>query len=121
MTHADLLKLIEGQAPGGLIPRDWLLDLLRDVDAGEGDSLADLSAEEAGKLLHRSPSTVRDYARRGLLDGAYRQQGCEWRIPRTAITAFGRAQSAPKPTTPRRRGQEVDLGAWRKELDEDAA
>lgn len=125
MTLADLERTIASQAPGGLIPRDWVLDQIRDVTGADvGDELADLSVEEAGQLLARSPSTVREYCRAELLKGAYRQRGREWRVPRGAIRAFQRAEAAEQetPKTPRRRSnQPVDLGSWRDLVTEDAA
>lgn len=86
---------------------------------GPGDVTADLTAEQAGQLLGRSASTIREYARAELLENAYRQRGREWRIPRAAITAFQRAAAAARtaPAEQRRaaQGGAVDLGAWRKE------
>lgn len=120
MKLTELRALIEGHAPGSLIPRDWLLRQLDDVGSagGEGvaEPLADLTVEEAGRVLDRSPSTVRDYARRELLPGAYRQRGREWRIPRSAIRAFQRAEAAEncpqEPSAPR---GDDDLSSWREE------
>jgi len=59
VTLADLERAIASQAPGALIPRDWVLDQIRDVTGAHmDDELADLSAEEAGRLLARSDSAV---------------------------------------------------------------
>lgn len=129
MTLSDLKAKILAHSPGSLIPRDWLALQLEDVEGVATEQgtnpIADLTVEEAGKVLGRSPSTVREYARDGLLPGSYRQRGREWRIPHTAIAAFQAAESArPKPggmaegkmpsgrTLP---ASAVDLGAWRKE------
>ena len=119
MTLAELRDVIASHAPGSFIPRDWLLSQLEGVEAeGPSTTLADMSSEEAGELLHRSPSTVRDYCRRRLLPGAYRQRGREWRVPRSAVLAFQRAEAEPKrpARVSARRAEEPDLGSWRAAL-----
>lgn len=121
MKLSDLERLIVSHAPGSLIPRDWLLEQLQDVDAEHltSDPLVDLSVEAAGEILGRSHSTIREYCRRKLLPGAYRQRGREWRIPRQAILAFQRGEAEkerPKPVRRSTRTEEIDLGAWRKEV-----
>ena len=104
-----------------LVPASEVLDRLpATTGAGDG-TLAALTVEQAGKLLGRSASTTRDYARQGLLPGAYRQQRREWRIPPGAIGAFQRrqyeeAQAAAKTVTSNGKGS-TDLSAWRKEID----
>lgn len=111
-------------ACGAMVPAAEVLSRLGDGGERPVPSVAplepDLTAEQAGEALGRSPSTVRAYAREGLLPGSYRQQGREWRIPATAIDAFRADQSAPvpehQPRTPRRRGGPIDLGSWRKEV-----
>ena len=83
------------------------------------DPLAALDVDAAGELLGRSASTVRDYCRRELLPGSYRQRGREWRIPPDAIRAFhareareaGKANGAGK-----RQDDDTNLSAWRDEL-----
>jgi hypothetical protein len=126
MTLADLERTIASQAPGALIPRDWVLDQIREVTGADvGDELSDLSVEEAGELLARSASTVREYCRAGLLEGAYRQRGREWRVPRGAIRRFQRAEAAvhekPAERKKRRGSGPVDLGSWRNEVKNEAA
>ena len=123
MTLADLRRRLEAIPAGSLLPRDWLLDQLEELEepAGSGlPALADLSVEEAGEILGRSPSTVREYCRQDLLRGAYRQRGREWRIPREAIRAFQRSEASAVETAVRvRRSQRdaPDLGGWREELE----
>ena len=117
MTLADLERLIASQAPGSLLPRDWLLEHIRTVDAGDTDELGDLSVQEAGEILGRSASTIRSYCRGALLPGAYRQRGREWRVPHAAIRSFQRTEAEPED---RQRGprrvEDVDLGSWREEV-----
>lgn len=101
------------------IPAEEALRRLPAAEGGAGDTLAALDVEQAGEALGRSPSTVRDYCRAGLLDGAYRQQGREWRIPPGAIGKFqvGQAAEAAAKATPAPRAGSTDLAAWRKEVD----
>lgn len=73
---------------------DWLRDML-DRQMGktpESDVEVDLRAPEVGKILNRDASTVRLWCRAGLLPGAYRLLGREWRVPRSAIAKFQRQQ-----------------------------
>ncbi|MBI4538934.1 MAG: helix-turn-helix domain-containing protein [Gemmatimonadetes bacterium] len=83
--------------------------------------LGDLSVEEAGAVLKRSASTVRQYARQGFLPGAYRQQGREWRVPPEAIRTFQRREAerpletAPAPPDGRKPSMHSGLTGWRDE------
>ncbi len=87
------------------------------VDGAEG-TLAALDVEQAGEALGRSASTVRDYCRSGLLPGAFRQRGREWRIPPRAIGKFQAAQAAEAArTAPVTGSNTTDLAAWRREID----
>lgn len=128
MTLAELRQWLQGLAQAeATIPARVVLERLPDTasPAPSADPLADLSAEEAGEVLGRSSSTVRAYARDGLLPGAYRQRGREWRIPRSAIRAFqtSEAKSEPRPPSSTRRAdpETADLGAWRKVRDQRGA
>ena len=121
MTIADLERLVASHAPGSLIPRDWLLEQLKGVDGDAGDPLADMTIEEAGVVLGRSLSPVREYCRRDLLPGAYRQRGREWKVPREAIRAFQRAEASDKkPPTPNDRRAPAHLSSWRHKVTEDS-
>lgn len=122
MTLSDfrswLATLAEAHAT---IPAEQALKRLPLVaDGAGGDDLAALDVEAAGKALGRSSSTIRDYCRSGLLEGAYKQRGKQWKVPRPAIAAFHRrefedAEAAAK-TTCNGKGT-TDLSAWRKEID----
>jgi excisionase family DNA binding protein len=77
------------------VPRAWLLELLAGVPSPQqapGAIEIDLTPEEAGSALQRSPVTIRAYCAAGLLPGAYRMRGRQWRIPRTALEAFQAAE-----------------------------
>lgn len=116
MTLAELERLVAASPPGSLLPRDWFLEQLRELGPTETETLSDLSVVGAGQVLARSPSTIREYCRAGLLPGAYRQRGREWRIPRAAIRSFQRAESEPLSKCRPVRAEDVDLGAWREEV-----
>jgi hypothetical protein len=63
----------------------------------------DLTPEEAGAALHRSPVTVRAYCSAGLLTGAYRWRGRQWRIPRASLEALQAAERKAHETNTKRR------------------
>ncbi len=121
MTLSDLREWLEVLADADAsIPARVVLERLPVTSDRVGeDSLAALDVQAAGEALGRSVSTVRAYARQGLLEGAYRQRGREWRIPRSAIAAFHQqqhrsAQAAAKIVSGK---GTTDLSAWRKETD----
>ncbi len=71
---------------------------------------ADLSTAEIASMFRKSPQTVRDWIRKGLLD-TYKW-GREYRITPEAVEAFIAKQREPlklEVVSP-----EPDLGAWRK-------
>ena len=118
MTLTALREWLEVLAEAdATIPAQRVLDRLPVTEDGAGDDLAALDVEQAGEALGRSPSTVRQYARSGLLPGSFRQMGREWRIPVAAIRQFRAAQAAQataKVTTVTGRNS-VSLDAWRRE------
>lgn len=87
-----------------------------------GEVLADLTVDEVAQALGRTPSSVRSWLRSGEVLG-YKLRGREWRIRREDLRAFLDDQATEKRAhrdRPNRRGEPADLGAWRRELDEDA-
>jgi helix-turn-helix protein len=77
------------------LPAGWLLELL----SGSGAPIVrtkmpevDLTPEEVGAALQRSPVTVRAYCSAGLFPGAYRLRARQWRVPVTALAAFQAAE-----------------------------
>ncbi len=71
---------------------------------------ADLSTAEIARMFGKSPQTVRDWRRKGLLE-AYKFRGREWRVTPESLQKFIGEQREPlklefvKPAP--------DLGAWR--------
>ena len=120
MTLSDLRTWLSTLAEAhALVPAHEVLERLPVVTEGAGvDPLAALDVDAAGVVLGRSPSTVRDYCRRDLLPGAFRQRGREWRIPPDAIRAFHakEAREEGKANGAGKRQDDADLSSWRKEI-----
>ena len=101
------------------VPCAWLLEILAGTSvAATAAASADLTVAEVAVRFGRQGSTVRGWLERGLIGGAYRFQGREWRIPLASLTAFEADQRTGKTERPSgasatRRGRPVDLGAWR--------
>jgi excisionase family DNA binding protein len=108
MTLATRIRQALAPIPrGSLVPVDYVRELLDQHDAPEG---VDLTVQDVATMLERAPSTIRTWCGAGRLPGAYRLQGREWRIPRSALRALREA-----PTEPARRADgTVDLGSWKK-------
>jgi hypothetical protein len=94
MVDRDGLLRLAQALPDGTavpVPRGWLLELLSGAGAPAAPTQAlemDLTPEEVGAALQRSPVTIRAFCRANLFPGAYRLRGRQWRIPRTALSAF---------------------------------
>jgi excisionase family DNA binding protein len=96
--------------------RAWLTGVVED------DPLGDLSCEQAGKLVNRSPETIRRWVRQGRLE-CYKLSGRDYRIPRAALRRFldaqrerpaGNGATGERPAGNGATGKQVDLGSWRK-------
>ncbi|KPK69402.1 hypothetical protein AMJ82_05705 [candidate division TA06 bacterium SM23_40] len=101
-----------------IVPVRWLLDLLDLLDGlragGDGEEpLADFTAEEAAVEFNRSPQTIRNWCRSGLLPGAYKLLNREWRIPRQALQALRTSHLDGDGKSVQQAGTATDLGAWR--------
>jgi excisionase family DNA binding protein len=112
-TLRELQRWAENAPPGTLIAADALARSLAELEAG-GDSLPDLTVEEVGRELNRSPSTIRGWLGSGKLRG-YRMNGREWRVPRAAVREYleGQRNGGGCARASRSRGQQADLAAWR--------
>jgi excisionase family DNA binding protein len=88
--------MVATMPPGSAIslPVDWLRQQLETAEMvhggtpGGAPALDDLTVESAGKQLGRSASTLRTWCAAGLIPGAYRLRGREWRIPPAALQAM---------------------------------
>jgi len=89
-----------------------------------------LTVAQVAEQMHRSPSTVRGWCEAGRFREAFKLNGKDWRIPTAALETFLTGQRMPSPqddpgvtistradSRPRprraRKGDRVDLGAWR--------
>lgn len=111
--NADPLTQLRALPREALVPAGWVLDLLgREAVADSDGPDLGLTVQEVAQLTGRAPSTVRVWAGSGRLPGAYRLQGREWRIPRSALRALaeggGAAESGPDLKPP-----PGGLRAWR--------
>lgn len=77
--------------------------------------LVDLTTEDVGAQLGRSPSTIRAWCASGRIPGAYRLHAREWRVPPASLRRYldAQADGAPKTEGPPP-SRTVDLGGWRK-------
>lgn len=118
---ALLRALLELMPPGSQVglPRDWLLNALPAVATPEARTYGVdvLSVKDVCRILVRSPSTVRGWLEAGLIPGAWKLRGRDWRITPEGLTAFlsadQRGQAAPAIERHRH-----NLGAWRKQRKE---
>ena len=97
------------------VPVTWLRLLLAAQSDG-AERHRDLTAKQVADMVGRAPSTIRSWLGQGLVPGAYRLRGREWRIPRAGLKAMlgddvGSANLTPAdPTIVHGR----DLSAWRR-------
>lgn len=76
--------------------------------------IADLTAEQIGVIVGRSPSTVRGWLNSGLIPEGYKLNGHEWRVSRDALEAFqNRQREGVSKREPRRPKLPPTLDAWR--------
>ncbi len=89
------------------------------AEAGEAppsDPSAELlTVSEAGAVLHRRPSTIRQWCAGGLFEGAVKLRGRSWCIPRAALLAFVERERVPA-ADPLPRRIPASLGDWRRAL-----
>ena len=117
MTVDELRTLYESMPPGSAInlPREGIGELLDELTQPDGDAVAvsDLTLSEVADRVGRASSTVRGWCSRGLLTGAYRLNGRDWRIPTAALDAFLRAQGTRQAAASEGSSGGTDLSAWR--------
>ena len=110
MTLDELRRWLASAPPGSLVPVEAVRPLLEGEAAGGARGSWDLSVQEVAELLGRAPSTIRGWIGEGLLPGAYRLRGREWRIPRRELERLREEEAQP------RKGESADLGSWRRVL-----
>ena len=97
MTLDELRDLAERLPPGAALtlPRETLLELCGRTHVCNG---ADLTVAQLAAQLGRQPATVRAWCERGELEGAYKLNGREWRVPPAAVTRYlDRQRGARRP------------------------
>lgn len=128
MTLRERLeRLLEDLPPGGSVTltRSSLEELLEsstEAPAPREKTIGDLTVQDLAEELDRSESTVRGWCADGLIEGAYKLRGREWRIPRAAARRFLKREANGEKVRPTRvlsRGQEVSLGDWREHRSSD--
>lgn len=115
-----------GQAHLSALTVKWLPTLeafasgpvvLPDDYTGPASGPADLTVAQVAARYDRHPSTVRGWCESGVLRGAYRLRGREWRVPAETLAAFEQAERGARRPDVQHSGRRtpVDLGSWRKE------
>src|SRR4051812_3736413 len=84
----DLTTLLTDLPDDALVPIRWIRARLRAPATTRADGIADLSAADVAKQLGRKPGTVRGWCARGEIQGAYRLNDREWRIPSSSLRAY---------------------------------
>ena len=72
-----------------------------------------LTLPEIAASVGRSVSTVRSWCGSGRIEGAFRLNGREWRVPAESLEQFLEAQQHPGCRTAPSKELGADLGAWR--------
>lgn len=119
--RSALADAVDGLPEDGAVtlPVGWLREQL-EAEPKDEDDLSDLTVEEIAEELDRAPSTVRGWLGAGEIPEAYRLQGREWRVPRTALRRYLDRQGQEDRSPPQVRSRSsADLGAWRKIRNED--
>jgi hypothetical protein len=121
LRRHPLLAQLAAMPAGALIPAEWVRAQLEHEGAAHGgdtSALDDLDVDGVAAIVGRAPSTVRGWLGRGLIEGAYRLQQRDWRIPRAALRRFLDQQASERQEPTARRARPAELGEWRKHLRE---
>ena len=112
MSIVERLRAIVDPMPADgsvSLPVAWLRELLEAEGAEPGMGRL-LTLEEAGKIVGRSPSTVRTWLNTGALDG-FKLNARSWRVRESALQSYLKRQESGEPTVSDT--GPVDLDAWR--------
>ena len=110
MTDEQLAKLLSDLPDDALVPVRWVRARLQ-RPAITDDGVGDLSCADVAKTLGRTPGCIRSWCARAEIQGAYRLNGREWRIPRTSLRQYLDAQAQQKRDVV---AGPVNLGSWRR-------
>ena len=108
MADGHLRHLLSQLPSEAQVPAGWVLEQL---DSAEQE----LTLEDVATKVGRAVSTVRGWCGSGQLEGAYRLNGREWRVPSAALRRFleqQRTGAGEGHSAVRSRGP-VDLSSWR--------
>lgn len=99
--RSRLMAAVQHGDPAGTFTNAWLASVLeqeRDDLPGQAISQptasVDLTVPEVAALFGRGVSTVRSWIAEGHLEGCYRLNRREWRVPRSAVEAMQERQRA---------------------------
>ncbi len=120
-TLRGRLEAIVASMPEGsavTLPVDWLRRLLEaeggpEVDGGSADR--PLRLREVAQRYGRAPSTIRGWCVAGKFPGAFKMNGVDWWVPRSALREFEASQQRGQGREPALgRAREPDLSSWRR-------
>jgi excisionase family DNA binding protein len=112
---AQLKAIVDGMPPGSSVslPVDWLRALLAEAER-EGEAPEEyLTLAQVAERVGRAESTVRTWCNRGQLEGAFRLNGRDWRVPSGALSKWLSRQQEGDGDK-KGIGGHVDLSAWRR-------
>jgi excisionase family DNA binding protein len=111
-----LETMLEGMPVGSSVslPVDWLRAQL-EAEPADGDPPDELlTLEQVAQRVGRAEGTVRTWANSGDLEGAFKLNGRDWRVPASALERYIERQKEPNRATTRVR-KPSDVSAWRKQ------
>ena len=106
----ELTKLLSDLPDEAMVPVRWLRSQLQ-RPAIAHDGVGDLSCADVAQALKRTPGCIRGWCQRGEIQGAYRLNGREWRIPRASLRTYLDEQAQQKHTVV---ASPVNLSNWRR-------
>ncbi len=112
MTAPGLRVWLEGLADAhATIPASEVLKRLPEGADGPDRSGGDMTLDDVAAEVGRAVSTIRTWCNGGRLQGAYRLNGRDWRVPRAALRAFLDGQG--RGDHHESQHGDVDWGDWR--------
>lgn len=96
--------------------KEWLAEETGEARRSTMEPLGDLTIEQVAAKVRRADSTIRGWLNGGLLPGAYKLRGRDWRVPAAVLSRFLQAQAGDLEHPARGRRTPVEMGAWRRHL-----